>query len=500
MGGPMSSVVISGDTSGAATLTVAAAAGSPTLTLPTTTDTLVGRATTDTLTNKTLTSPTFTTPLTVANGGTGAATVTAAQTNLLNDGSSNALVTFNSQRLLWYPTNANLASSSLFFGSGGTNVTWTTGLEGRYNTGLGFRSMTNLTTGSYNTFGGFESGEGITTGFYNTGFGEATQIYFKTGTFNTTLGTKAMLGLSGGSGDGDYNTVVGAFAALNLDTANGNTILGSYGLGGSANPTGNNNTVVGYDALSGAGVTSAAENVIVGKGATPLMTTGLNNTIVGTSSGASLTTGNYNTLIGSGVNVGAAVSNTVIVGDGTGKGRFVADATSSRLLAANGSTVLQEILDSGVYSKGLTILGASAVSASHTGSTVETTLATISVPANAMGANGIIRVTAQWSFAGAGGTRTPRIKFGATTYGGPALTSAGLSARVQAQWANRNNTSSQVGNEPTQVNWSQNNTAVSTTSAIDTTSAQNITLTGQLSSAGDTITLESYLVELIRPS
>jgi len=58
----MASVVISGDTSGAVTITAPAVAGTPTLTLPTATDTLIGRATTDTLTNKTLTSPTIATP------------------------------------------------------------------------------------------------------------------------------------------------------------------------------------------------------------------------------------------------------------------------------------------------------------------------------------------------------------------------------------------------------------------------------------------------------
>ena len=50
---------LSGSTSGTTTLQASAVAGTTTVTLPAATDTLVGKATTDTLTNKTLTSPTI---------------------------------------------------------------------------------------------------------------------------------------------------------------------------------------------------------------------------------------------------------------------------------------------------------------------------------------------------------------------------------------------------------------------------------------------------------
>jgi len=58
---PVDSFAFSGSSSGTTTLQAAAVA-SGTLTLPAATDTLVGKATTDTLTNKTLTSPTLNTP------------------------------------------------------------------------------------------------------------------------------------------------------------------------------------------------------------------------------------------------------------------------------------------------------------------------------------------------------------------------------------------------------------------------------------------------------
>ena len=78
----MSSVVIAGNTSGSITISAPDVSGSNTLTLPVATDTLVGKATTDTLTNKTLVAPTITGTLTT----TGNTILGDASTDTLNVG------------------------------------------------------------------------------------------------------------------------------------------------------------------------------------------------------------------------------------------------------------------------------------------------------------------------------------------------------------------------------------------------------------------------------
>lgn len=147
------------------------------------------------------------------------------------------------------------------------------------------------------------------------------------------------------------------------------------------------------------------------------------------------------------------------------------------------------------------ILARSFVLASHTGDTSETTLATITVPAGAMGANGILRITTQWSHTSSGNNKTLFVRFSGaagTAYLNNNVTTT-ASTRDQRLISNRNATNSQVGTNLGAVStggWGSNANAV-VTSAVDTTAATTIVIRCQLASSGETITLEGYLVELL---
>ena len=102
---PVTSLGFSGSTSGTTTVQASAVAGTNTLTLPaTTSDTLVGKATTDVLTNKTLTSPaintaTVTTPVLISPEERTTVSATAATGTVAFDAST--------QGVLYYTTNAS---------------------------------------------------------------------------------------------------------------------------------------------------------------------------------------------------------------------------------------------------------------------------------------------------------------------------------------------------------------------------------------------------------
>jgi hypothetical protein len=147
------------------------------------------------------------------------------------------------------------------------------------------------------------------------------------------------------------------------------------------------------------------------------------------------------------------------------------------------------------------VLAHSAVAVSHTGDTSETALATVVVPGGTMGPNGILRVTSLWSFTNDADDKTLRLRFGAglsgTQFLNIALPSL-ASFRDQRQIANRNAADSQVGMSSLVLGgWGQSANAP-VTAAIDTTQSRDLVLSGQLESGADTVTLEAYLVEVLR--
>lgn len=145
------------------------------------------------------------------------------------------------------------------------------------------------------------------------------------------------------------------------------------------------------------------------------------------------------------------------------------------------------------------VLASSGIAVSHTGDTSETVLATVQVPANAMGPNGILRISSLWSYTNSGNNKTSFIRLGglAGTAFLNRVHTASASFFDVRQIANRDAANSQVGPSVTLFSVGESVNAAFT-GTINTTVAQDLVLTGQLASAGETITLEAYLVELLK--
>lgn len=154
----------------------------------------------------------------------------------------------------------------------------------------------------------------------------------------------------------------------------------------------------------------------------------------------------------------------------------------------------------GPYEQTHTIIAASAAPASAAADTSENTLATITVPAGVMGNNGIIRVTTLWTVTSSANNKTVKIYLGGlagTTYLSVTLTAV-ASYQPMTIIRNRGTSNSQVGGPDAATASISSSTDGVSTSSIDTSASTTIVITGTKASSGETLTLESYLVELIR--
>lgn len=149
-----------------------------------------------------------------------------------------------------------------------------------------------------------------------------------------------------------------------------------------------------------------------------------------------------------------------------------------------------------------TVLAQSFVAASGAADTNENALATITVPANTLGANGGVRVHTFWTFTNNANNKIIRVRFGGaagTAYIGSVLASRS-SAMAVTVINNRNATNSQAGNSlGTDSSGGALSGGAIVTSSVDTTASTTIVISGQKATGTDTLTLEGYLVEVIKP-
>lgn len=142
------------------------------------------------------------------------------------------------------------------------------------------------------------------------------------------------------------------------------------------------------------------------------------------------------------------------------------------------------------------VLAQSAVPASVTGAVAETVLATITIPAGAMSANGRLRIKTLFAATlNATNADVFRVRLGGT-----ALVSSGSVTNVVmytigSDINNAGATNSQVAS----ASATGGGGSAPSTSTVDMTQTQSLTITAQLGLATDTITLRSYTVELLNP-
>ena len=118
-----------------------------------------------------------------------------------------------------------------------------------------------------------------------------------------------------------------------------------------------------------------------------------------------------------------------------------------------------------------------------TGTTSETTMLTVSIPASLMNKRGRLSVIGLLSLTNNANLKTLKVKFGGQTLA--TVTSTSQAALGFSTWLlNLNSETSQ-----------KNGNAVSFT--IDTTIANDLVITGQLANAGDTVTLTAVSMEII---
>jgi hypothetical protein len=178
----------------------------------------------------------------------------------------------------------------------------------RYNTGIGYATMGEVTTGLRNVGLGFQSVGFVTTGNDNIGIGYFGGLGVITGAENVAIGTETLGGDFANGTDRSENVAIGHHA-LRLAQTSRNTAVGA--LAGDNMTTGNLNTTLGWRA--GSNISTGGQNVAIGANAGYLNMNGDENIVIGYNTALSQSNNDNNIIIGAGT-IGRG-SNTTTIGN-----------------------------------------------------------------------------------------------------------------------------------------------------------------------------------------
>lgn len=175
---------------------------------------------------------------------------------------------------------------------------------------------------------------------------------------------------------------------------------------------------------------------------------------------------------------------------------FVSDVgVSGSLWYSNGTTW--------GLANGSCLLFQMAVSVSVSATTSEEVLFSGTLPAGIMGINGALRCSPIFTVTNSANTKTLRIRTGSTALGGSAWAANSITTQASQEsipivWRNRGAVNSQITYVAATGHITTQSSTANTTHTEDTSVAMTFAITGQKVSAGETITLEGFTLELLR--
>jgi hypothetical protein len=141
------------------------------------------------------------------------------------------------------------------------------------------------------------------------------------------------------------------------------------------------------------------------------------------------------------------------------------------------------------------VLSQSGQSVALTGTTSETVLATIPIPAGALRRHGRIRIWATGAITSNANTKTIKIKIGSTVVGGIVTAGTGVSTfDIEANVVNGATPNSNFGSVIAFMGSTVQQAGANV--GANMLNASTLTITGQLGTGTDTITLNAYTVEV----